>query len=279
MRLGGFFDEKFDTPAEWVTILQSKGYRAAYSPYRVPPGGQFPGDGDVRAYAQAAQEADILIAEVGAWGRNYVSEDEAERQRAIAESIRLLEMAEKLGARCLVNSAGWRQNPAENFSEVIFCQIVETAQIILDSVNPIRTSFTLELVPDIFPYSCDSYLELLQAVDRPGFAVHFDLANITTSPYWCYHNAELIAECVEKLGPYIKSCHAKDVVVTKGMVVHINETRPGLGCLDYPALIRAINRLDPDMPLMMEHLSSNEEYRLAAEYIHKILEVLQTSEI
>jgi sugar phosphate isomerase/epimerase len=274
MRLGGFFDETFHTPAEWVAILQSKGYRAAYSPYRVPPGGQFPDEADVLAYAQAAQEADILVAEVGAWGRNYVSEDAAERQQAIEESIRLLEMAEKLGARCLVNSAGWRQNPAENFSETTFRLIVEMVQVILDAVHPIRTSFTLELVPDIFPYSCDSYLDLLRAVDRPGFGVHFDLANITVSPFLCYHNAELIQECVEKLGSSIKSCHAKDVIVSKGMVVHINETRPGLGCLDYPALIRALNRLDPDMPLMMEHLSSNEEYRLATEYIRSCEEAI-----
>ncbi len=267
MRLGGFFDEGFETPAEWVAILQSKGYSAAYAPYRVRPGGPFPSDEDVLAYARAAREADIVIAEVGAWGRNYVSEDEAERQRAIEESISLLAMAERLGARCLVNSAGWRRNPAENFSEATFRQIVEAAQTILDAVNPVRTSFTLELVPDIFPYSCDSYLELLRAVDRPGFAVHFDLANIAVTPYLCYHSAELIAECMEKLGPQIRSCHAKDVIVTKGMVVHIDEIRPGLGCLDYPALIRALNRLDPDMPLMMEHLSSNEEYRLAAEYL------------
>jgi sugar phosphate isomerase/epimerase len=267
MRLGGFFDEKFNSPEEWVAILKSKGYRAAYSPYRVPPGGSFPADADILAYRQAAQGADIVIAEVGAWGRNYVSEDEGERQRAVEESIRLLELAEKLGARCLVNSAGWRQDPAENFSEATFRLIVETVKVILDAVNPVHTSFTLELVPDIFPHSCDSYLDLLRAVNRPGFGVHFDLANITVTPYHCYHNAELIEECVEKLGPFIKSCHAKDVIVSKGMVVHIDETRPGLGCLDYPALIRALNKLDPDMPLLMEHLSSNQEYQLAAEYI------------
>lgn len=267
MRLGGFFDEKFNTPEEWVAILQGKGYTAAYSPYRIPPGGDFPGDADLLAYRAAAQEADILIAEVGAWGRNYVAEDERERQQAIEESIRLLDMAEKLGARCLVNSAGWRRNPAENFSDAIFRLIVDTIRTVLDAVNPAHTCFTLELVPDIFPYSCDSYLDLLRAVDRKGFGVHFDLANITATPYLCYHNAELIQACVVKLGPYIKSCHAKDVIVSKGMVVHIDETRPGLGHLDYPALIRALNRLDPDMPLMMEHLSSNADYQLAAEYI------------
>ena len=51
------------------------------------------------------------------------------------------------------------------------------------------------------------------------------------------------------------------------MVVHIDEVRPGLGCLDYVTLIRGIDRLDPDMPLMMEHLADNQEYALAAEYI------------
>lgn len=275
MRLGGYFDEKFASPEDWVAILQSQGYTAAYAPYRIPPGGSFPGDGDLLAYRKAAQEADIVIAEVGAWGRNYVAEDEAERHRAVEESIRLLEMAEKLGARCLVNSAGWRRNPAENFSDATFRLIVETVQTILDAVKPAQASLTLELVPDIFPYSCDSYLDLLRAVNRPGFAVHFDLANLAATPYLCYHSAELIQECVEKLGPWIKSCHAKDVVVTKGMVVHIDETRPGLGCLDYAALIRALDRLDADMPLMMEHLPSNQEYQLAAEYIRSCAAAVQ----
>jgi sugar phosphate isomerase/epimerase len=267
MRLGGFFEEKYNSPSEWIEILHGKGYRAAYAPFRPAPGSAFPAEKEVLAYARAAEQADIVIAEVGAWGRNYVSEDARLRRLAVEESIRLLEMAEALGARCLVNSAGWREDPAQNFSPRTFDLIVETAQTILDAVKPARTSFTLELVPDIFPYSCDSYVDLLRAVDRKGFGVHFDLANITVSPYLCYHNAELIQDCVDKLGPHIKSCHAKDVVVRKGMVVHIDETRPGLGCLDYTALIRALGRLDPDMPLMLEHLENNQEYQLAADYI------------
>ncbi|MCU0522704.1 MAG: sugar phosphate isomerase/epimerase [Anaerolineae bacterium] len=270
MRLGGFFDEQFHSPEAWVAILQSKGYRAAYAPYRIPTGGRFPSDGDLLAYRRAAQDADIVIAEVGAWGRNYVAEDEDERGRAIEESIQLLQMAEALGARCLVNSAGWRRDPAEAFAPAIFDLIVRTIQTILDAVNPTETRFTLELVPDIFPYSCDSYRALLEAVDRPGFGVHFDLANIAVTPYLCYHSAELIEVYVAELGPFIRSCHAKDVVVSKGMVVHIDEVRPGLGRLDYHALIGALDRLDQDMPLMLEHLPSNEEYRLAAEHLRSV---------
>jgi sugar phosphate isomerase/epimerase len=274
MRLGGFFDETFSTPDEWITVLQAKGYTAAYSPYRIPPSGKFPSEADLLAYHQAAQQAGIVIAEVGAWGRNYVTEDERERNLAIEESITLLRMADTLHARCLVNSSGWRRNPAENFSYAIFEQIVATVQTILDAVNPTHTSFTLELTPTIFPHTCDSYLDLLKAVNRAAFGVHFDPVNVMATPYLCYHNAELIEEYVAKLGPHIKSCHAKDAEVMKGMVVHINETRPGLGCLDYPVLIRALNRLDPDMPLMMEHLENNSEYQLAAEYIRACVEAV-----
>lgn len=273
MRLGGFFDEPFSTPEEWIAILKSKGYTAAYSPYRVAPSGPFPSDADVAAYRKAAADAGVVIAEVGAWGRNFISEDDRLRQLAIEESIRLLELAEKIGARCLVNSAGWRLNPAENFCEETQHIIVETMQTILDAVKPEHTRLTLELVPDIYPFSIDSYVDLIKAVDRKGFGVHFDLANICVTPYLCYHSAELIHECAEKLGPFIRSCHAKDVIVRKGMVVHIDETRPGLGSLDYPALIRAMNRLDEDMPLMMEHLPNNHEYQLAADYIRSCGEV------
>jgi sugar phosphate isomerase/epimerase len=267
MRLGGFFDEFFHSPEEWVSILKGKGYRAAYAPFRPAPRGQFPAQDEVAAYGQAAIDNDILIAEVGAWGRNYLSEDDRERSLAIEESIRLLEMAEALGARCLVNSAGWRNNPVENFSDETFKCIVGTVQHILDAVNPQKTAFTLELVPDVFPDSCESYLELIRAVNRPGFGVHLDLANITVSPRRLWHNQELVMECVQKLGPYVRSCHAKDVIQRKGMVVHMDEIRPGLGGLDYLTLIREMNRLDADMPLMMEHLPNNEEYKLAAEYL------------
>jgi NAD(P)-dependent dehydrogenase (short-subunit alcohol dehydrogenase family) len=65
MRLGGFFDETFSTPQEWVAILRVKGYRAAYAPFRIAPGGDFPRLAEVRAYRMAAEEADILIAEAG----------------------------------------------------------------------------------------------------------------------------------------------------------------------------------------------------------------------
>lgn len=69
MRLGGFFDETFQTPAQWIALLRSKGYHAAYAPLCMPPGGVFPGDGDLHAYRQAAQQAVISLRARGSVAR------------------------------------------------------------------------------------------------------------------------------------------------------------------------------------------------------------------
>ena len=46
--------------------------------------------------------------------------------------------------------------------------------------------------------------------------------------------------------------------------------RPGLGGLNYPVYLSELSRLNPDTPLMLEHLSTPEEYMLAAEYLRRV---------
>lgn len=267
MRLGGFFEETFSDPDTWIGILEEKQYSAAYFPFRVPSGGRMPEEDTVRAYADAAVKADIILAEVGAWGRNYMARDEGERKQAIEESSQLLAIADQTGARCVVNSAGWHDNGADSFSDDTFALIVDTIRSILNPVKPTRTFFTLELVTNIFPYSVDTYLDLIKAVDRKGFGVHLDPANIVDNAYKYYRNGDFLRDCFRQLGPHIKSCHAKDVLLEKGPILHIRETRPGLGRMDYRTFMREATRLDPDMPVMMEHLETNGEYLAAAAYI------------
>jgi sugar phosphate isomerase/epimerase len=46
-----------------------------------------------------------------------------------------------------------------------------------------------------------------------------------------------------------------------------DEVRPGLGALDYGVYLRGLAGQGRDIPLMIEHLPSREEYRLAGEHI------------
>ena len=141
---------------------------------------------------------------------------------------------------------------------------------IIDAVNPGRTYYTLEPMPWMYPDSADSYLALIDAIDRERFAVHLDPVNLVCSPQRYYSNGALIRECFGKLGPYIKSCHAKDIVLSQQLTVHLDEVRPGLGNLDYRVYLRELDRLDPDIPLMLEHLKTEDEYARAATYVRSV---------
>jgi sugar phosphate isomerase/epimerase len=50
----------------------------------------------------------------------------------------------------------------------------------------------------------------------------------------------------------------------------LEEVRPGQGNLDYVTFLGELDRLDPDTPIMLEHLPNQEEYALAAEYIRTV---------
>ena len=52
--------------------------------------------------------------------------------------------------------------------------------------------------------------------------------------------------------------------------MHLDEVRPGQGNLDYSVFLKELSKLDPDTPLMVEHLKGEEEYAKAAEHIRSV---------
>jgi sugar phosphate isomerase/epimerase len=137
---------------------------------------------------------------------------------------------------------------------------------IVDAVKPKRTFYSLETMPWVIPDSPDSYLRLVEAVDRPMFRVHLDPVNMINCPSRYYDNAGFLRECFSKLGPWIVSCHGKDVTMHERLTVHLDEVRPGLGALDYRVFLQELSRLPGDVPLILEHLPQ-EEYTAARDYV------------
>lgn len=271
MRLGGPVFEDCSDPQAWVAALRRKRYSAAYCPLN-----DASDEGAVRAFRDAAEAAGIVIAEVGAWS-NPLSPDEEERRKALVLCRGRLALADMIGARCCVNIAGslghrWDGPHAGDLTPETFDLIVESVRGIIDAVEPTRAFYTLEMMPWMYPDSADSNLELVRAVDRKQFAVHLDPVNIISSPQRYFDNAGLLRDCFAKLGPLIKSCHAKDILLAEKLTVHLDEVRPGLGGLDYGVFLRELDALDPDTPLMLEHLSTEEEYDLAAAYVRSVAE-------
>ena len=267
MRLGGPVAYAGD-PEAWAAEARRRGYSAVYFPS---------GDADDSAAAgivKAAEAAGLVIAEVGAWS-NPLSPDEAVRSAALEKCRAQLALADRAGARCCVNIAGsrgakWDGPHAEDLTDATFDLIVESVRSILDAVKPKRTFYTLEPMPWMYPDSAESYLRLLRAVGRKQFGVHLDPVNLVCSPQCYFGNAALIRDCFAKLGPHLRSCHAKDILLGEDLTVHLSEVRPGLGALDYAVFLKELDRLEPDSPLMLEHLKTDEDYRLAADYVRSV---------
>lgn len=270
MRVGGPVFEPYANPEEWIAALKRLNYSAAYFP-------QIPAGLSAQDFAGAAQKANILIAEVGAWRNNPLSQDETVRRAAIQDIQAKLALADELGANCCVNVAGsrgekWDGPDPGDLTPDTFDLIVESVREIIDGVKPKRTFYSLETMPWMYPDSTASYVRLVQAIDRPAFAVHFDPVNLISSPQRFFNNGAVMQEFIAALGPQIKSVHVKDLVLLPTLTTHLDEVRPGAGKLDYPILLDALYALGLDLPLMLEHMSDPNDYARGAQFIRATAE-------
>lgn len=271
LRLGGPIFVKSGDPSVLAKAHRDLGYRAAYSPR-----GLAATDKDMIAgfIAEFAKQ-DVVIAEVGAWS-NMLDPDSEKRRKNLAYVVEQLAVAELLGARNCVNIAGsydpkiwFGQNP-KNLSQDFFDGTVENCRKVIDAIKPQRTFFSIEMMPWSLPSNPDEYLHLVKAVDRKALGVHLDVCNTMYSPERFYNNTTVIHECFTKLGPWIKSCHAKDLKWGPGFQVNIQETVPGTGLIDYATYLRDLSQFAADAPLMLEHLQTAEEYTQGREYIQGV---------
>ncbi len=266
MRLGVGLDLQTEDPEEIACAYVAAGYSAAVCP-RV----RLDQPERIKAIRSAFQRQDVLLAELGAWN-NMLDPDPAQRAANLQANQDALALADEVGAVCCVNIAGsfnptaWDGPHPNNLSEAAFDRTVENVRGIIDAVQPRRTRYCLETMPWVIPDSPASYRALVDAIDRPAFGVHLDPVNLVNSPARYYRTGDLIRECFEMLGPWIISCHAKDILLRERLTVHLDEVRPGLGGLDYEVFLRQLSRLADDLPLMLEHLPQK-EYPAAREHL------------
>jgi sugar phosphate isomerase/epimerase len=277
MRLGGPTFLKSDEPAELAQEHRRLGYRAAYAP-KV----EINDTDRIKAIIKEFAARDVALAEVGAW-RNMLDPDLEKRRQNLSYVQERLALAEMLGARCCVDIAGsfnphhWDGPDPRNITDEFIDATVENCRHVIDAVKPTRTRFSIEMMPFNFPTGPDDYLKLVKKVDRKGFAVHLDACNVMNCPERMYNNGAVIDECFRKLGPWIVSCHAKDLIWEDYAQVCLREVIPGRGQLDYHAYLRGLSRLAVDAPLMLEHLRTAEEYDEGRHYIQTVAREMSLS--
>jgi sugar phosphate isomerase/epimerase len=270
MRLGTSSPLSHSSPEEWASNQVKLGCSTVVFPVQSNEPTE-----KIDAYKNAADKAGLTIAEVGIW-RNALAKDPSEQKANMDYCVEQLRLADYLGARCAVNVAGafgpvWDGGYKENFTEDAFKKTVAMVQEIIDKAEVKNTYFTLEPMPWMIPTGPDEYLKLIDAVGRDRFAVHMDIINMINSADRYFHADEFIDECAEKLGKHIRSCHIKDVHLDSRYTLRLEECGPGDGEFPLRHYAEKMHEQDPDMPIILEHLDTDEQYIKHMNYLKEVL--------
>ena len=271
MYLGISSSLEHSTPAEWALKHKALGLKIV-----VFPVSSLDGEETVLAYKKAADEAGLTIAEVGVW-RNTLASDPEERERWIVYAIEQLRMADAIGAACCVNVVGtpygprWDGGYRDNFSPELWDMAVRMIRRIIDTARPVHTKFCIESMPWMIPSSPDEYLRLIEDVDRAEFGTHLDVVNMITTPRRYFYNDEFLEECFVKLHGTIVSCHLKDIRLKPEYTFQLEECACGEGALDIELYARLATAESPHTPMIIEHLTTDEEYVSSVRYVKSVL--------
>jgi sugar phosphate isomerase/epimerase len=259
-------------PVALAKAHSALGYTAAYAPQV-----SLDEPDRIREVRKAFADEGVMIAEVGYWD-NLVDTDAATRQDTRRLMLEAMALAEELGARCAVDifgsychGNGNAEHAARNFSEEAFDEAVELARYFIDAVQPRTAHFAYEIFPFNVVDSAAEIERLIHAVDRTMFGVHLDLVNLINCPRAYWTSGDIMRECVRRFGERIVAAHCKDIKMREPAIsVILEEVPPGQGAMDFATALTELDALPQNVPYMIEHLSSAEEYAQAAAHIRAI---------
>ena len=229
---------------------------------------------ETEAYLAACDRHGVMIAEIGVW-RNLFDPDPAAAAEAKAYAEGQLALADELGIPCCVNiagtdsAAGWDAADPSNFTDETYERIIRSVREIIDRVEPRRAFYCLEPMPWMIPDSPEVYLQLIRDVDRPQFAAHMDFVNMINCPRRYLAPEKFVEECFGELAPFIKSTHIKDSRMhPTNLTTILEECSPGEGTLDFAKILKILDeKLPADAPVLLEHMTTFEEYDKAYHYL------------
>ena len=269
MLLGGTVAGQWNTPEEWERLLIASQFKAVTAPFNCRTDRHV-----VDACCEIAARNGVTIAEVGVW-RNLFDPDPARAAENLEYAKGQLALADERGIPCCVNivgttgAAGWDAADVSNFTQETYERIVVSVRDIIDSVQPVRAFYCIEPMPWMVPDSPESYLQLIRDVDRPQFGAHMDFVNMINCPRRYLGAEDFIDECFRTLAPYIKSTHLKDTRMhPTRLTTVLEECSPGEGTLDFEKVLKIIDRFLPaNAPVLLEHMSTFDEYAQAYRYV------------
>jgi sugar phosphate isomerase/epimerase len=212
------------------------------------------------------------------WGsyESIISPSESVRKSGVSTAHGIIQLAGKLGAD-MVGIRPTSMNPRGEWWPHRDNFLPETEERLIQSLREIAAACETYGVPIALECHVTSTLKNAAAVRRiveqtesQWVKVNLDVVNFIGDLETAYNSTGLIDELFDVLEPYIAAAHLKDVYVEDRHVVHISETIPGDGILDFDTLFHRFEALLPDSFGLIEHLPEAQIPQAAAFVTQKL---------
>ena len=284
MRLGvcGMIPSEFvQTSGQDLEAIRALGLSGAAFHYAGDKMGQLSAD-DLRTVRQTFETAEMDLVQFGiGFGECLFDPDASIRQRVIEKIESGIEVARQLNAMgCLIRTGSL--NPAGSYVPARENRTSEAREQLVNTLKTIAAKAEIEGVDVVIETHVLTIMgtpeinrDVLADVDSARMSVVMDYVNHFQNLDQVYDSTKRIEHIFSIMNPISILGHCKDIKMSPGLVLHIDEEIPGDGELDLATALRLWHEAHPDGYMLLEHLP-NEQYPRAAA---NALEVIRANNI
>jgi sugar phosphate isomerase/epimerase len=196
----------------------------------------------------------------GNYGGGLVSDDEAERARAIKFAKRMCNLTRRLGSPNTylrpgsMNRRGAWFPHRENRSARVFDRLVDSARQICRVAENEGVQVAVEGGVVCPLYSPRRVRDFIDAVGSKALGFNQDPVNFVGTIEAAYDTTRLINESFDLLGDVTLGAHTKDFRLVDALLPHFEEEDIGKGMLDHVTFLRRMQKVCPSGHVLIEHI-------------------------
>lgn len=196
------------------------------------------------------------------WYPSFIEPDEGYRRTRIDHTRRALSLCAELGAPHITTEPGGPIAPGQSRQEALDL-FVEVLKPLAEHAEKVGVMLLIEPEPGLLIETTEEYLEVADRVNAPSIGLNFDVGH-------AYCMAEDLPRQIARMAPHTRHYHLEDIAATR---VH-HHLVPGMGAIDFAAVIAAIRQTGYDGWLTVELYPSVDDPDAAARRAWEVLSPL-----
>ena len=174
------------------------------------------------------------------WYPSFIEPDEGYRRVRIDHTKRALSLCAELGAPHITTEPGGPIAPGQTRAQAMDL-FVEALKPLAEHAENCGVLLLVEPEPGLLIETTEEYLEVAERVNAPSIGLNFDVGH-------AFCMGEDLTEQIARMARHTRHYHLEDIAATR---VH-HHMIPGLGAIDFPAVVNAIRDTGYDGWLTVE---------------------------